>query len=262
VARKVTPIVRTTLSAAVFEQLISFVVNGHWKAGDRIPPERDLCVELGIARTSLREALKAMELVGMLDSRVGDGTFVCPRSEFLAQPMLWAFTGTDHDELKDVLEARALLEEDLAALATIRASDAEIIQIGEIIEGTKARVAEGQPILELDLAFHSVIASAARNNVLSNAVQLLRNMQRQWILLKLQLPNVPSDVLREHGAIYKAIRNRDVEGARAAMRDHLAHSGRLVEQVVHDRDEPKKPTHSRSRRDPRTRPKRPKPHQL
>ena len=261
-ARKVTPIVRTTLSAAVFEQLISFVVNGHWKAGDRIPPERDLCVELGIARTSLREALKAMELVGMLDSRVGDGTFVCPRSEFLAQPMLWAFTGTDHDELKDVLEARALLEEDLAALATIRASDAEIIQIGEIIEGTKARIAEGQPILEPDLAFHSAIATAARNSVLSNAVQLLRNMQRQWILLKLQLPNVPSDVLREHGAIYKAIRNRDVEGARTAMRDHLTHSGKLVEQVVHHRDEPKKRTDSRLRQDARTRAKATKLHQL
>ena len=261
-ARKVIPIVRTTLSAAVFEQLISFVVNGHWKAGDRIPAERDLCVELGIARTSLREALKAMELVGMLDSRVGDGTFVCPRSEFLARPMLWAFTGTDHDELKDVLEARALLEQDLAALATIRASDADINQIGEIIELTKARLAEGQNILEPDLAFHGAVASAARNSVLSNAVQLLRNMQRQWILLKLQLPNVPADVVREHSAIHKAIRNRDVEGARAAMRDHLAHSGKLVQQVVHDRDESKEPTDSQPRQVRRTRAKALRSHRL
>src|SRR5213082_1790216 len=82
----IAPLARTTLTASAFEQLISYVVNGAWKAGDRIPPERELCQQLGIARTSLREALKAMELIGMLDSRVGDGTFVCPRSEFLSRP--------------------------------------------------------------------------------------------------------------------------------------------------------------------------------
>ena len=63
--KKVTPVERTKLTASVFEQLLSYVVRGTWKPGDRIPPERELCQQLGIARTSLREALKAMELVGM-----------------------------------------------------------------------------------------------------------------------------------------------------------------------------------------------------
>src|SRR5690242_20807564 len=88
----------TTLTASAFEELISYVVHGTWKTGDRIPPERELCQQLGIARTSLREALKAMELIGMLESRVGDGTFVCDRSQFLSRPLLWAFTGTDRAE--------------------------------------------------------------------------------------------------------------------------------------------------------------------
>src|SRR6202161_363332 len=99
--KAVTPIAHTTLTAAAFEQLISYVVKGDWKADDRIPPERELCQQLGIARTSLREALKAMELIGMLEGRVGDGTFVCARSEFLSRPLLWAFTGVDHAELRD-----------------------------------------------------------------------------------------------------------------------------------------------------------------
>src|SRR6202161_3770051 len=124
--KAVTPIAHTTLTAAAFEQLISHVVKGNWKPGDRIPAERELCQQLGIARTSLREALKAMELVGMLDSRVGDGTFVCDRSEFLSRPLLWAFTGTDHAELRDIMEAREFLERDLAGLAAERASEAEI----------------------------------------------------------------------------------------------------------------------------------------
>src|SRR5882724_7951450 len=127
-------VIRTTLTASAFEQLISYVVNGDWKAGDRIPPERELCQQLGIARTSLREALKAMELIGMLDSRVGDGTFVCPRSEFLARPLLWAFTGTDAAELHDIMEARLLLEQDMAGLAAERATYDEIGRIGDAVQ--------------------------------------------------------------------------------------------------------------------------------
>lgn len=95
----VTPVDRTKLTAAVLKQLLAYVVKGNWKAGDRIPPERELCQQLEIARTSFREAQKAIEPVGMLDSRVGDGTFVCPRSEFLSRPLLWAFTGAAQEEL-------------------------------------------------------------------------------------------------------------------------------------------------------------------
>src|SRR5919202_1267972 len=134
VVKPAAPLARTTLTASAFEQLISYVVNGDWKAGDRIPPERELCQQLGIARTSLREALKAMELIGMLDSRVGDGTFVCARSEFLSRPLLWALTGTDHAELRDIMEARLFLEQDLAGLAAERASESEIAAIGEAVK--------------------------------------------------------------------------------------------------------------------------------
>jgi GntR family transcriptional repressor for pyruvate dehydrogenase complex len=234
-SRTLTPVVRTTLSAAVFEQLIAFVVNGVWKAGDQIPPERDLCVELGVARTSLREALKAMELVGMLDSRVGEGTFVCPRSEFLARPMLWAFTGTDHSELKELLEARSLLEEDLAALAAERGSEDEIQAVGDSIKVMRANT-EGGAVLDADMAFHLRIAAAAHNEILGNAVQLLRNMLRQWIYLKLLLPAVPDQVVEEHEAVYEAIRKRDVLAARVAMRSHLQKTAKLVEQVIRERN--------------------------
>src|ERR1700693_5731864 len=131
--RAMKPIERTTLAASAFEQLISYVVNGDWKSGDRSPPERELCQQLGIARTSLREAIKAMELVGMLNSRVGDGTFVCPRSEFLSRPMMWAFTAMDKTELNDVMQARLIIEEGLAGLAAENATDVQIHSINKAI---------------------------------------------------------------------------------------------------------------------------------
>jgi GntR family transcriptional repressor for pyruvate dehydrogenase complex len=229
------PIERTTLAASVFEQLISHVVNGDWKPGDRIPPERELCQQLGIARTSLREALKAMELVGMLDSRVGDGTFVCPRSEFLARPLLWAFTGTDETELRDVMEARVLLERDLAGLAAERGSEDEIAKIGDAVRAMRDSVASGTLMIEADMRFHLAVAEAAHNGVLQNAVQLLRNLMRHWINLKLLIPNVPTRVLNQHDQIYEAIRRRDAEAARAAMRKHLEDTMRLVTQVMEQR---------------------------
>jgi GntR family transcriptional repressor for pyruvate dehydrogenase complex len=228
----VRPIQRTTLTAAAFDQLISHVVNGTWKAGDRIPPERELCQQLRIARTSLREALKAMELVGMLDSRVGDGTFVCPRTEFLARPLLWAFTGTDHSELHDIMEARMILEENLAGLAAERASDKHIAEIGLAVQAMRDCIARGESILEADMAFHMAVSRGAQNEVLTNAVQLLRNLMRQSLQYKLTIPNIHDEVLRRHASIYTAIRGRKPAAARLAMRRHLEETMHHVTSVM------------------------------
>lgn len=217
----VKPIQRATLTEAAFEQLIAQVVNGNWKPGDRIPPERELCQQLGIARTSLREALKAMELVGMLNSRVGDGTFVCPRSEFLSRPLLWAFTGMDHDELHDIMESRLVIEESLAGLAAERGTEEQIAKIGEAIQLMRDSIARDESILDADMAFHLAVSTAAQNELLRNAVQLLRNLMRQGIYHKLLIPNISQSILKGHVAIYTAIARHSPATARRAMRRHL-----------------------------------------
>jgi GntR family transcriptional regulator, transcriptional repressor for pyruvate dehydrogenase complex len=234
-SKGVIPVERTTLSAAAFDQLISHVVRGRWKAGDRIPPERDLCQQLGIARTSLREALKAMELVGMVDSRVGDGTFVCPRSEFLSRPLLWAFTGTDDAEFQEIMEARIIIEENLAGLAAQRASKQEIKVIGDAMQMMRDSIARGEPILEADMAFHLTIAHASHNNVLAKSVQLLRNVMRQWLFYKVQIPDVAPRILKRHLAIYRAIAQQRPVAARREMRLHLEEAMVMVESVIKQR---------------------------
>jgi len=234
-AAHATPVERTKLTASVFEQLLSYVVSGSWKAGERIPPERELCQQLGIARTSLRESLKAMELVGMLDSRVGDGTFVCPRTEFLSRPLLWAFTGTDHEELQEIMEARTIIEENLAALAAKRGSSEDIQNIGRAVQLMRDSVARGDSILEADMAFHMAVSTAAKNSVMRNAVQLLRNLLRQWIQYKLLIPDIPQTVLKRHVTIYRAIAARKPNAARNAMRLHLEETTKLLTRVVERR---------------------------
>lgn len=228
----VTPLQRTTLTEAAFDQLISHVVNGKWKAGDRIPPERELCQQLGIARTSLREALKALELLGMLDSRVGDGTFVCPRSEFLSRPLLWAFSGASDSRIQEIMEARTTIEESIATLAAERATPRSIKAIGAAVQMMRDNIARGESILDADMAFHIALAAAAENILLANAVQLLRNLMRQWLYYKVLIPDVPATVLRRHAAIYRAVAHHNPIAARREMRLHLQETMELVSFVV------------------------------
>lgn len=226
------PLERTTLSAAAFERLISNIVQGKWKAGEQMPTERVLCQQLGIARNSLREALKAMELLGMVDSRVGEGTFVCPRSEFLSRPLLWAFTGANQDELKNLLEARAMIEADLASMAASRATVPELRVIKGTVSLMEHQIAAGESVLESDLAFHQAVGEAAHNEVLANAALLLRNMLKYWIHLKLMAPHICVNALERHIEIYEAIRKRDVQAARDLMQEHLDETAVQITQLT------------------------------
>jgi GntR family transcriptional repressor for pyruvate dehydrogenase complex len=183
----------------------------------------------------LREALKAMELVGMVDSRVGDGTFVCPRSEFLSRPLLWAFTGTDDMEFREIMEARIIIEENLAGLAAQRASKEEIAAIGETVQMMQHGMARNEPILDADMAFHLAIARASHNNLLAKSVQLLRNLMRQWLFYKVAIPGMGAQVLKRHLAIYRAISQHKPLAARREMRMHLEEASAVVTEVIRER---------------------------
>jgi GntR family transcriptional repressor for pyruvate dehydrogenase complex len=242
------PLERTTLSAAAFERLISDIVQGKWKAGEQMPTERVLCQQLGIARNSLREALKAMELLGMVHSRVGEGTFVCPRSEFLSRPLLWAFTGANQRELKNLLEARAMIEADLASMAASRATMPELGVIKGTVSLMERQIAAGESVLESDLAFHQAVGEAAHNEVLANAALLLRNMLKYWIHLKLMAPHICKHAFERHKEIYESIRTRDVQAARDLMQEHLDETAVQITQLTASRSASQKASASKATR--------------
>jgi len=133
------------------------------------------------------------------------------------------------------MEARMVVEETLAGFAAERASDEEIAAIGATLAQMREAIAAGYSILESDMSFHLAVANAAHNEVLRNAVQLLRNITRQWLMYKVQIPNVASSVLRRHEAVYRAIAARKPNAARLAMRKHLEESQQLIIQVVEKR---------------------------
>src|SRR4051794_19599281 len=220
--------VRVGVPAAVFEQLLGYIVSGEWKEGQRILPERELCQQLGVARPSLREALKALEIMGLVDSRVGAGTFVRKRADFLSRPLLWAIAGSSSAGANELVESRLVLEGELAAFAAERATDPDLAEIRQQLHSLDAKPSE---VLEFDLKFHLAIAVAAHNQVLLNAVLMIRNLVQQWMLVTLQVPGIIEKVLVQHTGILESIVARDSKSARHRMRNHLSEMGGLLLEI-------------------------------
>ena len=216
-----TPVARTTLTEDVCAKLTGHLVNGDWHEGDRLPSERELCGLLGVGRASLRESLKALELMGLIESRVGEGTFVRSRSDFLARPLLWSIAGSDETQVQELIEARRLMERELATLAAERRNKDDLQRIEQLVEMMDRSIQKPEVFLNADFDFHLAIAQAAHNRPLLNAVQLIRNVMRQWIEESLRVPGTSSTALIQHRKIYELIAKKDRSGARKAMEEHL-----------------------------------------
>ena len=223
---ELTPVTRTTLTADIYRKLVSHIIRGVWKPGSRIPAERQLGQSLGVGRASLREALKALEIMGLIETRLGDGTYVCQRSEFLSKPLLWAITSSSETEVYELVEARKLIETELAGLAAERASADDLKEIGAHLDRMEHSAHAPSEFLQADIEFHLAIGEASHNSILMNALNLIRNLLQEWIGSTLQAPGVSAMALEHHKAIFLAVAKKNAPAARAAMLAHLEEMGR------------------------------------
>ena len=228
---ELTPVTRTTLTADIYRKLVSHIIRGVWKPGTRIPAERQLGQQLGVGRASLREALKALEIMGLIETRLGDGTYVCQRSEFLSKPLLWAITSSSETDVYELVEARKLIETELAGLAAERATADDLKEIGKHLDRMERSPQAPSELLQADIEFHLAIGEAAHNSILMNALNLIRNLLQEWIGRTLQEPGVYTRALEHHKAIFFAVAKKNVPAARAAMLAHLEEMARLYIQA-------------------------------
>ncbi len=202
--------------------MVDHVVNGDWREGDRIPPERELCQKLGVGRSSLREAMKALEILGMIEMRVGEGTFICQRSDFLSHPLLWAIAGSGVTEAEELIEARKLIEVELAGLASVRSTPDDLQRIGIHLDTMETAIESPGKFLEADIAFHIAIGQAGHNRILLNSLHLIRNLMQQWVRTSLgQHAFVAAEALVQHQVIFVSLAKRNPAKAREAMEVHL-----------------------------------------
>ena len=115
------PVQRTSVSDAIIAQITELIERNVLKPGDRLPPERELCKRFQVGRSSLREALRSLSMMGLLDGRVGEGTFVCDKGQYVERALQWGFL-LDGKKLQDLSETRLMLESQNAYLAAERAT--------------------------------------------------------------------------------------------------------------------------------------------
>jgi DNA-binding FadR family transcriptional regulator len=209
----------------IAEQISTLIDRREFPVGSRLPAERELAVLLGVSRTSVREAIIALELAGRVEVRVGTGIFVLgPR----ADPKRGQGDATMSDDAPgpfDVLAARALLEGETAALAARNARKADIVALREQIGQMREHEHHAKDRDDADRRFHMLIAEMTGNSALPLAVANLWALRGGEIWTRIEAyfhtPVLRAKTLTDHEAIVAALEVHDAEGAREAMRRHL-----------------------------------------
>ena len=213
---------RVTLSEQVALQLAEIISNGHWASGERLPPESQLCETLGIGRSTLREALKALAFIGLVRMRAGDGTYVAPSNAGLLDRILSRGLLKTEKDLADVCETRMLLESELAALAAERRTAADLKQMkGVLAESLENLHAQDGRFIEMDVKFHFLIATCSRNKILPRLLVDIRSLLVEWIAKSQELPGLRENAQKQHERILQCIVDRDSDAARNEMQLHL-----------------------------------------
>lgn len=214
------PVRKPKLSETVAEELLALIRTGSYPAGSRLPPERELSRRFNISRASLRDAVRHLELLGHVEIRQGDGTYVrTPDGETLSLPFRGLLAGRPQAAL-DLLEFRRMLEPEVAALAAVRVRPEHADAFAESLARQREALSRGERLSKEDLAFHGLISRTAGNLVTLQVLGTLRSLLSD--LRTTALPgHLPDLTLAQHERIARAILARDPAGARAAMFEHL-----------------------------------------
>jgi GntR family transcriptional repressor for pyruvate dehydrogenase complex len=216
---------RATVSDAIVDQLRGLITNGTLKPGDRLPSERELCKRFGVGRTSVREALKPLITMGILEGRGGSGTFVAAESGQFQKPLQWGLLG-DLQSQDDLVETRHMLETNAAHWAALRATAENLAAIEATVQGMADYLDDLAKFQEFDANFHFEIARAAQNKMLYRLVNVIRGQIQTWIGERLALSPDRVDILsrtslEQHREILAAIRSGDGDVAWRAMDHHI-----------------------------------------
>ena len=229
VSRKEFRVIRKTrVSEEIIGQVRDLITSGRLKIGDRLPAERELAKILQVGRSTVREAIRALESLGILQARPGEGTFLVSNPAEQKPDPITANAFRSWENQRKLFEVRLVIEPDLAALAARRASFEQIVKMREILQEQEASVKQGKIDIKADTAFHFLLAEAARNEILLRIMDSLMNLLHETREASLHTSGRSVSSLKQHKAIVRAIEARDPAAAERRMRAHITGMEKLV----------------------------------
>lgn len=222
------PLQRSRLYEQVAEQITVWIRANGLGTGDRLPPERELAQRLGVSRATLSQALVALEVVGVVAVRHGDGTVLTDAGPGRIIDAIRAHA----DRLPEIIEAREALETKLAALAAARRTPQDVASIRAALVEMERDIEAGGRGVAGDEAFHAAVTAAGHSDLLGQMMGAIGDLVRETRIESLSQPGRPRDSLAGHRRVAAAIEAGDAVAAAAAMHDHVA----LVSDVALLRD--------------------------
>lgn len=213
------PIERTSIAEQVAHRLLSLIQTGGALPGDRLPPERELAASLQVGRASVREAVRALSVLGMVEARQGGGIFVV-RPEVDDRPLRF-FIGSGVSGLEKLYEARVETEQSVGRLAALRVGDGALRRLGALLKPQKALVNDPVGFRVSDGEFHDIIWKSADNPVLERVARGLHALGLERRRVALETPAVLGRSCRDHESIVAALSARDPDAAARAMAGHM-----------------------------------------
>ena len=219
------PIKPRKIYEQIVEQIKAMIAEGNLKPGDRLPSEREMSDRLKVSRASVREALSALHLVGLVEIKPGDGAFIKQTNiDSIIEPLALALL-MERNTDNEILEVRKGLEVEAAGLAALRRSDDDLAKMRKILDKMKRDTVQVDFNERADMEFHCIIAKASQNVLIArlmNAVSDTIGSTMYANRLKLySIQKMPEKFLDDHEAIYEAIKNGDSMEARKKMFEHL-----------------------------------------
>lgn len=236
--KKTPALSKDDVTARLIRAFKGLISSGDLAPGGRLPAERELAVNFGVSRSSLRQALKVLEIMGVISQRVGDGTYLNTAAPvILSEPMEFLIL-LDGITFHELMEARRIVEPELAARAAMRATPEDVAELVAVHAEMEAWKADSVQFVEADLKFHQTIFRISGNRVCSMMFTVVHHSVHKLMELTSSLVN-PEHTLGLHRRITTAIRKGDAEGARQRMIDHLADAAGLLARTAAKQTETK-----------------------
>lgn len=216
----IVPIKKKSVSDEVYQQLKNNLIKGTWKPGDKMPSENELSKLFGVSRVTVRQAMSKLLTLGLIETRLGEGTYVCKieTGEFMSEMIPYVYL--NKESTKEVLHFRLLTEPSYAADATEKITKEEIEQLEEIYANMLAVKDNMEEYVRNDVDFHTIIANATRNSLVSHLNSIIQEIIKKNVREASEKLGKENG-LKYHGLLIDALKKKDAKAARDIMAQHL-----------------------------------------